>query len=84
MGDKVTQCIKNATIAFAVISVKQIGSHFMLTFSSTFGVESVYYRGEDFITATWKKHASEWLLSDLSFPNKKSPIWGFFYYGSNA
>lgn len=50
MGDKITQCIENSMIAFEVISVKQIGRHVMVTFSSTFGVESARYQGDAYIT----------------------------------
>ncbi|NHQ83218.1 hypothetical protein HA051_16765 [Chromobacterium vaccinii] len=50
MGDKITQCIENSIIAFEVISVKQIGRRFMVTFSSIFGIETASYLGDAYIT----------------------------------
>ncbi|MDN0083294.1 hypothetical protein QU487_11100 [Crenobacter sp. SG2305] len=49
-GDHVTQQIDNSTISFEVMSIQQIGRHFLVTFSSAFGIESARYLGEACVT----------------------------------
>lgn len=50
-GDHITQQLNNATIALEVVSVRQVGRRFMVTFSSIFGIETASYLGDAHITA---------------------------------
>lgn len=50
-GDRIIQQIDNSTVAFEVLSIKQIGHRFMVTFRSAFGIESASYQGNACITA---------------------------------
>ncbi len=50
-GDKITQHLDNATILFEVLSIKQIGRRFLVTFRSAYGIATASYQGDSFITA---------------------------------
>lgn len=50
-GDCITQEINDSTISLEVVSIRQIGRRFIVTFSSVFGIESASYMGDACITA---------------------------------
>lgn len=49
-GDRITQRIDNAPVAFEVLSIQQIGRRFKVTFQSVFGTETACYQGNACLT----------------------------------
>ncbi|AUH50831.1 hypothetical protein CXB49_08435 [Chromobacterium sp. ATCC 53434] len=50
-GDLITQQIDNLVVSFKVLSIKQIGRRFQVTFSSASGVETASYQADALLTS---------------------------------
>ena len=50
-GDLITQQINNLVVSFKVLSIKQIGRRFQVTFSSASGIETASYQADAMITS---------------------------------
>ena len=50
-GDLITQQIDNLVVSFEVLSIRQIGRRFQVTFSSASGTATASYQGDALLTA---------------------------------